>query len=143
MANSASSSSAAPALSSSLGHPVTERLTKNNHMLWKAQVLPALRGTQLTGFLDGTAVPPPQTVIIKSGDKDIQEANPEFIKWVALDQQVLGYLFSSLSREVLAHVASMTKASQVWKAIEDMLPHRSEHEESIFAWLLLLPRRAQ
>ena len=41
-----------------IGHPVTERLTKTNYPLWKLQVLPALRGAQLIGYVDGTVQAP-------------------------------------------------------------------------------------
>jgi hypothetical protein len=34
--------------------PVSEKLIRTNHTVWKAQVLAVLRGAQLTGFLDGT-----------------------------------------------------------------------------------------
>jgi hypothetical protein len=33
---------------------VSEKLVRSNHVVWKAQVLAALWGAQLTGFLDRT-----------------------------------------------------------------------------------------
>jgi hypothetical protein len=33
---------------------VTEKLTRENYLLWKAQVLPAIRGARLIGYLDGS-----------------------------------------------------------------------------------------
>lgn len=36
------------------------------------------------------------------------------------DQQVLGFLLTSLSKDILAQVASAKTAAQAWKAIEDM-----------------------
>jgi hypothetical protein len=44
---SSSSASAAASLTAALGSPPTEKLTRQNHLFWKTQVLPALRGAQV------------------------------------------------------------------------------------------------
>lgn len=118
------SSSLAPAGASPFGVPVTEKLGKNNYLLWKAQVLPAVRGAQMFGYLDGTVVIPPQEVNVKDGDKIAKGPNPEYAQWVAADQQVLGYMMSSLSRDVLAQVVTVSTAAQLWKALEEMFSSR-------------------
>jgi hypothetical protein len=41
---------------------VTIRLTKTNILLWRAQLLPHLRGAQLMGFLDGSNPAPAQQI---------------------------------------------------------------------------------
>jgi hypothetical protein len=38
--------------------PVSKKLARGNHTIWKAQVVAALRGAQLYGFLDGTSIKP-------------------------------------------------------------------------------------
>ena len=48
------SSAAAP----SLGYPATEKLAKNNYLLWRAQVISALRGAQMSGYVDGSVTAP-------------------------------------------------------------------------------------
>jgi hypothetical protein len=45
--------------------PVSKKLTRNNHMLWRAQVLAVLRSTQLARFLDGTNKPPTEKIQVK------------------------------------------------------------------------------
>ena len=72
---------------STIGHPVTEKLSKSNFALWKVQVLPAIRGAQLMGYIDGTIVAPPRLI---DGGKDEKEKvlNPEYSGWLAQDQQV-------------------------------------------------------
>ena len=47
-------------------------------------------------------------------------SNPAYQEWFATDQQVLGFLFSSLSREVLTQVAASRTAVEAWRAIEGM-----------------------
>ena len=53
------------------------KLTKTNYILWKAQVMPGLRGAQVTGLLDGSDVAPPKTVQREQTDKTVtMEPNP-------------------------------------------------------------------
>jgi hypothetical protein len=37
-----------------LPHHLTEKLTRSNYPLWRAQVLAVLRGVQMAGYLDGS-----------------------------------------------------------------------------------------
>jgi hypothetical protein len=70
--------------------PICEKLSRGNHVLWKAQVLAVLRGAQLTGFLDGTNKALTEKIVIKSqkeSDEDTQEVpNPTFALWKAQEQ---------------------------------------------------------
>ena len=70
-----SSSSSIAGVQSSFGHPMTEKLTKSNFALWKVQVLPAIRGAQMMGYIDGTIVAPPQE-IDDSAEKKQKIPNP-------------------------------------------------------------------
>ena len=108
----------------SFGHPVSEKLTKSNYALWKVQVLPAIRGAQLTGYIDGTKPAPPTEIDGKVDGKDAKVMNPDYTKWLALDQQVFSYLVASLSRDVLSQVANCTTAAQIWAALEEMYSSR-------------------
>lgn len=88
---SSSSASFAP-LGAALGLPVTEKLSKSNHVLWKASVLPAIRAAQRMGYLDGSKKAPPEFLVSKKGTDEVKDPNPDYAAWVAKDQQVLGYL---------------------------------------------------
>jgi hypothetical protein len=50
-----------------LGHVVTEKLSKNNHLLWKVQVLPVVRGARLEGYLTGDTKKPDFIVTTDDG----------------------------------------------------------------------------
>ena len=70
---------------------VSKKLTRNNHILWRAQVLVVLRGAQLAGFLDGTTNAPAEKIhIAKKSGKEEGEAeetsNPAFELWKAHEQ---------------------------------------------------------
>jgi hypothetical protein len=109
--------------------PVGEKLSHGNHVLWKAQVLAVLRGAQLVGFLDGTNKAPAEKIVIKSqkeSNENTQEVpNPAFALWKAQEQQVLSYLVTSVSRDVLIQIAALPSATEVWKHIQTSFTSQS------------------
>ncbi|CAN6310998.1 unnamed protein product [Urochloa humidicola] len=120
MAFPSSSTAAAPAIGAAFGFPISEKLTKSNISLRKLQVLPAIRGAQLEGFIDGTEPAPPKQIDTKIDGKDVKSVNPEYTRWVALDQQVLGYLLTTMTRDVMAQVASARTSAELWAAVEEI-----------------------
>ncbi|XP_073351811.1 uncharacterized protein [Aegilops tauschii subsp. strangulata] len=119
------SSSSATGLN--LGAPPTERLTRANYLLWKAQVLPALRGAQVTGLLDGSDVAPPKTAQIEQADKTTAIGpNPLYGPWLLKDQQVLSYLLNSLSQEILAQVIGKESTFDLWIALTTLFASQSQ-----------------
>jgi hypothetical protein len=84
-------SSASPT-ASLIGYPVTEKLTRNNHALWKVQVLSALRGAQVARLIDPATPLPDKTVPQEVDKKIVQVPSPEYAIWVVKNQQVLNFL---------------------------------------------------
>jgi hypothetical protein len=82
--------------------------------VWKAQVHAVLHDTQLVGFLDGTNVVLLATLKIKSSKepaKDVEEvSNTAYDLWQAQEQQVLSYLLTFVSRNVLVQIAALPTA---------------------------------
>ena len=110
-----------------LGALPSEKLTKTNYILWKAQVMPGLRGAQVTGLLDGSDVAPPKTVQREQTDKTVTtEPNPLYAQWISKDQQVLSHLLNSLSTEILAQVASKETTFDLWTAITTLFSSQSQ-----------------
>jgi hypothetical protein len=73
-----SSSSSSPVFNT-MSHAVAKKLTRDNFYLWKAQVWPAVRGAQLTTFLDGTKEIPEEYILIEKADKQREKVpNPEY-----------------------------------------------------------------
>jgi len=86
----ASPSSSATSVFPLLGYPVSEKPTRSNHIMWRAQLADMqapLAILEATGGEKGKDVKP--------------TPNPENEKWFAKDQTVLNYLLSNLSREIL------------------------------------------
>uniref|UniRef100_J3L176 Retrotransposon Copia-like N-terminal domain-containing protein n=1 Tax=Oryza brachyantha TaxID=4533 RepID=J3L176_ORYBR len=70
-----------------VGQPVSEKLGKTNHAVWKAQVLATVRGARLEGHLTGDDEPPVVVLQTKDGEKETVVSNPEYDEWIATDQQ--------------------------------------------------------
>ncbi|TVU43197.1 hypothetical protein EJB05_09643, partial [Eragrostis curvula] len=69
-----------------------------------------IMGNQLTkeGLID-----------VKVDGKDTKIANPAYESWMATDQQVFGFILSSMKKDVLQQVTSCTSAASTWKILED------------------------
>ncbi|XP_073360257.1 uncharacterized protein [Aegilops tauschii subsp. strangulata] len=110
-----------------LGAPPTEKLIRGNYLLWKAQGMPALRGAQVTGLLDGSDAAPPKTVEIAQADKTTTTGtNPLYGPWLAKDQQVLSYLLNSLLQEILAQVIGKDNTFDLWTALTTLFASQSQ-----------------
>ena len=79
-----SSSSSSSSLAAALGTPPTQHLTRGNFLLWKALMLPAFRGANVMGLLDGSDRAPQKTVDVEdSNKKKIIVDNPDYLAWIA------------------------------------------------------------
>jgi hypothetical protein len=88
-------------------HVVFDKLTRANHVVWKAQVKVVVCSARLLGHLNSDAKAPPHEITIKFDDKDGKESsvpNPTYEAWEVVDQRVLSYILSSLSKEVLIQI---------------------------------------
>ena len=99
---------------------VSEKLMRQNFMLWAVQVLTTIWGARLEGYITDKSITPNTKITSKVVDKDVKIPNPAYEEWYATDQQVLGFLFASLSRDVLSQVAAARTAAQTWRMIQDM-----------------------
>lgn len=121
-----------------LGPPVSEKLTKDNFCLWKAQVLPAIRGAQLMGILEGKVPAPSQTIEVENAEKKkVVVPNKEYEKWLAKDQQQLSYLINLVAKDVLAQVAKLETSAELWSALEKMFAAESR-ARVLHLWMQLV-----
>jgi hypothetical protein len=60
----------------SLGQAISQKLTKENFLLWKVQIVPIVRGAQLYGFLDGTTKESSSTIVVSKDGRSEQVENP-------------------------------------------------------------------
>jgi hypothetical protein len=95
-------------------HLITIKLTRDNYLLWKAQIIPYLRGQHLYGFIDGTKPAPASSLAVQDSGPTAALPNPDFYIWHTQDQMILSALISSLSETVLAHVVKCHTSHDVW-----------------------------
>lgn len=93
--------------------------------MWHAQVSSTIRGAQLTGYIKPGAAPLAEFLeddasTATGGNKADPVPNPDYEKWIARDQQVLSYLFGSLSKEIFSVVSSATITAELWAAIQGL-----------------------
>lgn len=103
-----------------LAQLVTVRLSRENHFLWKAQIVPILRGHQLLGFVTSESTPPVRLVPASTAEGAEMVINPAHTVWNAQDQLLLAGILSTLSPDVLARTLNLTTSPQIWAALERM-----------------------
>jgi hypothetical protein len=78
----------------------------------------------LERYVNDKAVAPPEEIDEKKGDVNngspVKVSNPAYEEWFATDQQVLGFLLTSLSRDILVQVAAARTSAEAWNTITDM-----------------------
>ena len=71
---------------SPFGPSISEKLTRDNFLLWNAQIMPGIRAAQFEGYLDGTKAVPAKTLEIVKDDKTkVTTVNPEYEIWFKQD----------------------------------------------------------
>lgn len=73
-------------MATTFSHPHIIKLDRNNYILWKSQVLPAIRDYDLGGYIDGTHPCPSKFVSTAETFTDSSpvsnvEVNPLFLAW--------------------------------------------------------------
>lgn len=106
--------------------PVSEKLTRDNFLVWRAQVLPAIRGSRMLAILDGSSAQPPATLQVTKADQSVEvKENPAYMTWIEQDQQLLAYLLASMTKEILVQVSSYEHAAPLWAAVSEMFASQS------------------
>ena len=112
-------------LITNLPHLVTVKLTRDNYLLWKAQIVPYLKGQKVFGYVDGSISIPPQA-IPASSDGSVTIPNPDFLTWVQQDQMILSALISSLTESLIAQVVGYFTSREVCMALERLFASHSQ-----------------
>lgn len=68
----------------------------------------------LLGFFTGPTPRSPPTITVRNGEHVTEATNPEFVKWICLDQLVMAWLYRSLSVEALKYVYGLHSSQEVW-----------------------------
>ncbi|KAG7582826.1 Integrase catalytic core [Arabidopsis suecica] len=91
------------------------KLTAINYMTWSLQVHSLLDGYDLAGYVDGSSLPPDQTLTVNAR----ATPNPAYTLWRRQDKLVYSGLFGTLSPSVQPLVAKTKSAAEMWSKIAD------------------------
>ncbi|KAL5842030.1 hypothetical protein ACOSQ3_012633 [Xanthoceras sorbifolium] len=103
------------------------KLDQENYVIWKSQVLPAIRAYDLEDFILGESTSPPkfvETINEESGEVT-QTVNIDFLQWKKTDQLLVCWLRSTLSPTVIGQVTHCVTSHEIWTVIERMYSQHS------------------
>ncbi|XP_073360795.1 putative disease resistance protein At1g50180 [Aegilops tauschii subsp. strangulata] len=93
-------------------HLLPVKLTPDNYLSWRAQVLLLLRSRYLEGYVDGSIPCPPPY-------------HPAYHVWVAQDQAILSAIQSSLTPSVSSLVIFAATSRDAWSALHNSFASQS------------------
>jgi hypothetical protein len=109
---------------SNYGQFITVKLTRDNYLLWQAQIQPYLRSQRLLGYVTGDLPCPSKT--LPAPEKDAPPVlNPTYDQWVEQDQAILSAILSSLSPEVLSRCLFLNTSKAVWDKLNSLYASQS------------------
>lgn len=86
------------------------KLNNENYLLWKQQVMAAIRGHNLLHFLEESSRPPRH--LSRNGEVS-GDVNIEYLEWEQQDQLLVSWLLSSMSEGVLTRMVGCESSSQI------------------------------
>ena len=104
------------------GHLITIKLSADNYIFWRAQVLPLLGSHYLLGYVDGSLPCPPALVDSMHGPV----YNPAHRVWTGQDQANLSSIQGSLSPAVAGLVVFAKTSHEAWTILERTFAAQSQ-----------------
>ena len=122
-----------------LSQLVSHKLTHDNYLLWKRQILPFIRSHGLSGHLDGGSPAPPMTITQEVTGNDgkvscIAIPNPAYDVWFQKDQSVVAYLTATLSDRILQTISDHFTAAELWRHLAHSYSQVSESRALQLKW---------
>uniref|UniRef100_A0A8I6YTD0 Retrotransposon Copia-like N-terminal domain-containing protein n=1 Tax=Hordeum vulgare subsp. vulgare TaxID=112509 RepID=A0A8I6YTD0_HORVV len=108
------------------GHLITTKLSSDNYVFWRAQVLPLLGSYYLLGYVDGSYPCPPAVVDSVNGPV----YNPAHRVWTGQDQANLSAIQGSLTPEVVGMLVFAKTSHEAWTILERSFASQSQARSS-------------
>ena len=115
----------------SVGNFVSIKLSQNNYLLWKTQIMGLIESQDMIGFIDGS-LPIPKPHIKVSSDEvsdETFETNSDFLAWKKSDRLLRGWITGTLLEEVLGLVVGLDTSAEVWTALSNSFAQESQERE--------------
>ncbi|KAG8483654.1 hypothetical protein CXB51_023307 [Gossypium anomalum] len=114
-------------------------LDDHNYLLWRQQVLLAIKTYRLQHYIDPSTVPPSPTILDDAG---VSQPNPEFDRFEQQDSALASWLLSSVSPSVLPHLIGLNTSSQIWNALVGVYGSKSTSQLMFYRRALHSQRKA-
>ncbi|KAL5850212.1 hypothetical protein ACOSQ4_008225 [Xanthoceras sorbifolium] len=98
---------------------LTVKLDHNNFMIWRQQIMAAIKGNRLFSFVDRNASPPERF----NQDGSLTES---YLDWEQQDQALLCWILSSISPKILPELIGCLTACEAWYSIDRMFSSQSK-----------------
>ncbi|KAK9047921.1 hypothetical protein SSX86_033117 [Deinandra increscens subsp. villosa] len=95
-------------------HALQIKLETGKYLLWRHQIIPLLTLHKLLPHIDGTGTAPSPTVTSEGKSAP----NPDYVTWLEDDNHAVVILQSSLTEESVAVIVGLTRAREIWLALE-------------------------
>uniref|UniRef100_A0A803QST8 Retrotransposon Copia-like N-terminal domain-containing protein n=1 Tax=Cannabis sativa TaxID=3483 RepID=A0A803QST8_CANSA len=105
-------------------HKLATKLDHDNYLLWRPQVLSAIRGHKLQHYISEKFTPPPQ--FLSEQDRITENFNPAFLDWDQQDQLLYSWLLSSMTEPVLTRVISCETSARLWSVLSTYFASQTE-----------------
>ena len=96
---------------------VPTKLKRDNYLVWKALFAPIFRRYKLTCIIDGSEVCP-SPFLLDESSINTGVPNPDFDLWYEKDQNILIWLNSTLSEDLIPFTVGVMSSRELWVALE-------------------------
>jgi hypothetical protein len=101
-----------------INNAITIRLTAENYLYWRTQIVPILRSNLIYGFVDGTLPCPDAEIANTVAKEPATVPNPLYGAWHQQDQAILSAIVSSLTEGVIGMVMLAATSQEAWETLE-------------------------
>ncbi|KAL5832068.1 hypothetical protein ACOSQ4_017422 [Xanthoceras sorbifolium] len=113
-------------ISKTLNSNLSMKLTRDNFIHWRAQILPAIRALSLEEYINGGRLSPNKVVEISATDGTTKSViNEDFVAWCKTDQLLLCWLMSIISEGLISEVTDCQSSLEFWRIIETLFSRES------------------
>jgi hypothetical protein len=104
------------------------KLTRDNHMIWRTQIVPYLEGNDLYDYVTGDVPCPPKFInsVATNSSPSVSIPNPAYKVWYQQDKLILGAIVSTLTEAILPHVYGIKTSREVWNLLEKLFASESK-----------------
>lgn len=100
------------------------KLINTNYTTWKSHFLHVLKNYGVEGLVHGTEICPPALMFDENG-KIIDHVNITFEKWMDRDQNVMVWLNSRNSEDLLPYTVEASSSHALWMILEKRFANAS------------------